>query len=345
MAILLLLLTAAVLLGFLAALVSFWLGARAVRAPKASWGRAAIVTLLATVVGVVLVGVSRVLGRNIPPTNLVAVLLVEGFVLFVQLIIVSQIVRIAFATTNGRALLIWLMATISSATVGGVIVFGLKAFGVNAYVVPTNSMAPTITGWHWTDTCPLCQGELVVPAPSPEEILIHGQEPEVLCICESCRKSSTVKTPLNKPASGPDRILVSKLIKPERWDMVAFRPPPAAFHHQPDMESVLWVKRLVGLPGETLVIKDGAVFIDDARLGVPVHLQGLRFLINEDDFGEKKGSPDSPLKLGPNEYAVLGDFPERANDSRSWGPLPGDRIEAVVVGCYWPPNRLRVFRW
>ncbi len=344
MALVLVFMAATLLLSLLVSLVLLWLGGRLVRAPNASFRRAALVMLAAWVVGILLLAATRVLASSLPRDNVGALLMLEGSMLIAQILIVSQIIRLTFETTNGRAFLVWLIATIPSVLLTFALVYSLKAVMLDAYVVPTNSMAPTIIGWHRNDACPLCQQTLIVPASDPDDPFLAHLEREELCICQSCRKMSKLKTPLKSPVLAPDRVLVNKLVKPERWDLVAFRPPPAALP-EADGQSMLWIARLVGFPGESVLIKDGALFINDVRADVPAHLTGLRYSTDLDHFAAMKGSPENPLHLGPNEYAVFGDHTELSNDSRFWGVLPGDQIESVAVGCYWPMNRWRVFRW
>src|SRR5262249_60726480 len=123
------------------------------------------------------------------------------------------------------------------------LVFLLKTHIVNAYVVPTNSMAPTIVGWHRSASCPACNKELIAPARDPHDRLFHGL-PEVeedVCICTECRKATKHRIEKTRLQT-PDRILVSRLATPVRWDLIAFRHP-----RNPESK---YVCRLVGLPGE-----------------------------------------------------------------------------------------------
>jgi hypothetical protein len=112
--------------------------------------------------------------------------------------------------------------------------------------------------------------------------------------------------------------------------------------------------RLVGLPGEELFIKDGAIWIDGTRLNPPAEIAPLQFTdARERSVGETWGSPERPAKLGADEYFVLGDFALRSSDSRVWTyetdghppyAVPRSYIEGVVTLIYWPPGRWRVFR-
>ncbi len=147
-----------------------------------------------------------------------------------------------------------------------------------------------------------------------------------------------------------DRIMVNKLMKPRRWDIVTFR--------YPGDPSEIYMMRVVGLPGETIVLKNGSVFINDRLTEFPGGLQGIRY---ETDLTKLFpgmspitvwGDESSPAALGPNEYFVLGDNPT-TNDSRMWNEgapghapyaLPESYLEGVVTHIYWPLNRLRTLR-
>ena len=143
-----------------------------------------------------------------------------------------------------------------------------------------------------------------------------------------------------------DRILVSKLIEPKRWDLMVFR--------YPEDPSVNYVKRLVGLPGEKLAIRDGAIWINDEKMEPPASVAGIRYSPTIEWNGQVHSGPGSePVELGRDEYFVLGDFVEQSSDSRFWQrgapghppyAVPESHIVGVVVNIYWPINRWTSFR-
>ena len=108
---------------------------------------------------------------------------------------------------------------------------------------------------------------------------------------------------------------------PARGEVIVFNYP---LNPQKD-----FVKRVVGLPGETVEVRDGTVFVDGEALPEP-YLQ------------RKDRSDVSPLALGEKEYYVIGDNRRNSNDSRSWGAVPEDNIVGRVWLVYWPWDDIHV---
>lgn len=90
------------------------------------------------------------------------------------------------------------------------------------------------------------------------------------------------------------------------------------------------IKRLIGLPGDTLAIRDGVVYLNDAPLMEP-YLSGVTTSCT---------SYCGPLTLGPDEYFFLGDNRPVSRDSRAFGPVHADQIVGQVLLRYWPPARI-----
>ncbi len=84
-----------------------------------------------------------------------------------------------------------------------------------------------------------------------------------------------------------------------------------------------FVKRVVGVPGDTIQLRNGDVLVDGVLLLEPY-------------LARKGNSNDGPMLLGPGEYYVLGDNRRGSNDSRSWGPVPEANILGKVWLVYWP---------
>jgi signal peptidase I len=115
-------------------------------------------------------------------------------------------------------------------------------------------------------------------------------------------------------------LVVSKLAywlrPPGRGDIVVFRPPNGA--------SDDYIKRIVGLPGERVTVRDGEIRVDGAPL--------------EEPYIPKQGSYSGSWELGPDQYFVLGDNRSNSSDSHTWGTLPGENIIGKAWLCYWPPE-------
>jgi signal peptidase I len=219
---------------------------------------------------------------------------------------------------------------------------GIRQFVYEAFWIPTNSMAPTLLGVHWSAPCPRCGGPAYAsPLEPPVAVPPFGMP----MICSKERQTVFVENPPQETGDG-DRILVCKLISPRRWDMIVFRYPADP--------TVNYVMRLVGLPGEKLEIREGAVWIDDEKMGPPASIAGIRYSPTIEAFGITHSGPGSePVELRPDEYFVLGDFVDQSSDSRLWQlgapghppyAVPESHIIGVVINLYWPINRWTGFR-
>lgn len=110
---------------------------------------------------------------------------------------------------------------------------------------------------------------------------------------------------------------------PKRGDVVVFNPPEELHSRYP------FIKRIIGLPGETVEIKDGTVFINGTKIEEP-------YLFPEPAQYYKNFGPE---KIPDDQYFVLGDNRNNSNDSRSWGTVSQDDIIGKARFIYWPPNR------
>ena len=106
---------------------------------------------------------------------------------------------------------------------------------------------------------------------------------------------------------------------PRRGEVIVFKFPDRNVNN-PEKD---FVKRVVGLPGETIRMHDGEVFVNEVKL-------------NEPYLDEKDHSNASELTLGEGEYYVLGDNRAHSNDSRAWGAVPQDNLRGKVWMVYWP---------
>ena len=146
--------------------------------------------------------------------------------------------------------------TFESIVVAFVLAFLFRAFEAEAFVIPTGSMAPTLYGRHKDAVCEMCQFCYVFGA--SDEIddssgyFNSGQRIRT-AICPNCRFENPVR---DTPVFKGDRILVTKFPyefrRPERWDVPVFK--------YPEHPTTNYIKRMVGLPGETVAIRRGDLF-------------------------------------------------------------------------------------
>lgn len=136
--------------------------------------------------------------------------------------------------------------------------FVFRAFFVEAFIIPTGSMAPALLGRHGTCVCAHCGWEFDY-GPAPGQQRAGSFTPPAVVRCPNCHRDNEL-TAAQRVARAGDRILVHKwpyllggLLGPARWDVIVFRDP-----RNPEQN---YIKRLVALPGETIEIIDGDVFI------------------------------------------------------------------------------------
>ena len=150
------------------------------------------------------------------------------------------------------------------------------------------------------------------------------------------------------------RVLVNRLVsKPSLGDIVVFHPPhgadpavpvcgassqgnghpQACAVHTPTASTQTYIKRVVGLPGDRLSIRNGHVI----RNGKP----------EKDSYIRPCGSDSSctfpkPFTVPPDQYFMMGDNRPDSLDSRFWGPVPKKWMIGEAFLTYWPPDRVGI---
>ena len=141
-----------------------------------------------------------------------------------------------------------------------------------------------------------------------------------------------------RPAQGceahwSDRVLANRLIyrfrDPKRGEIIVFKTPPEAKLRCG--AGGVFVKRLIGLPGEHVSERDGFVFINGERLSEPY--------IKPDRRDHEAPRAWTVPKGG---YFFMGDNRKESCDSRMWGSVPRANIIGEVFFVYWPPNRIGI---
>ena len=318
----------AFLVSYLASALFLWLAAKCTRIPQFTFLRALAATL---VLSLIAIGVQWTIMQMVPDVPGWPWL---GWVggIGVNVIVTAFVLGALLRTSFWRALGTWLPTVVMSIAAFALIQLVLVPCAVKAYIIPTQAMAPTLLGPHQLGLCPHCRQAATVyfnPALDRAESVRLG-------ICGSCQQAG-IATFLDEKSHEPDRIIVNKLLTPRRWDLVSYGTleDPTVRH----------VKRVVGLPGEEVVIKEGSIWINGAKQEPPPEIAKLTFTSAPDGVREAGwGSPERPLRLGSDEYFVIGDFSLQSVDSRCWGALPGKNIEGVVSVVYYPFARARLIR-
>jgi signal peptidase I len=144
-----------------------------------------------------------------------------------------------------------------------------------------------------------------------------------------------------RPGSGceahfSDRVLANRFIyhfrKPRRGEIIVFKTPPLA--ESKCGSGGTFVKRLIGLPGETIQEKKGTIYINGHKLIEP-YVKKDRRDSESDILGKVK-----PYHIPEGMYFFMGDNRIQSCDSREWGPVPRKNIIGEVFAVYWPPQRI-----
>jgi signal peptidase I len=139
-----------------------------------------------------------------------------------------------------------------------------------------------------------------------------------------------------------DRVLVARFIyrfhDPRRGDIIVFHPPGTgdqAVRGAKTEASVYYIKRIIGLPGETVEGMKGHVEICSAPQ-VGCHVLREPYLAQQGTMTDF-----APVTVPQGQYFMMGDNRAVSDDSRYWGTLPRANIIGEAFATYWPLDRLR----
>ena len=167
----------------------------------------------------------------------------------------------------------------------------LKTFVVQAFFIPSGSMEPTLEPGDRVLV------QKVVYGPDRGDVIVFSD-------------------PQGRP--GPDRGIVGGLVHWLSSTLGIERPEHEDF-----------IKRVIGLPGETVELRDGRLFVDGVRIREP-YLKGA---VDTRDYG--------PVKVPEGALFVLGDNRLNSNDSRfGLGFVPVDKVVGRAFAIVWPPSRV-----
>ncbi len=139
-----------------------------------------------------------------------------------------------------------------------------------------------------------------------------------------------------------DKIIVDKLTykfsAPHRGDIVVFSPTDEL---NKELYHDAFIKRVIGLPGEKLQIKDGKVYINNKPLDESRYLsKEQRTVIDVCTSGQQPPYLYQPKVIPANSYLVLGDNRNSSYDSRCWGVVPRGNIIGRAILRFWPLNHI-----
>ncbi|MDZ8050921.1 MAG: signal peptidase I [Aulosira sp. ZfuVER01] len=139
-----------------------------------------------------------------------------------------------------------------------------------------------------------------------------------------------------------DKIIVDKLkykfSQPQRGDIVVFSPTDELKKEQ---YNDAFIKRVIGLPGEKVELRNGKVYINNKPLPEDKYLSSQqRTLIDVCTSGQSVPFLEKPQTIPANSYLVLGDNRNSSYDSRCWGVVPQQNIIGRAVLRFWPLNHV-----
>jgi signal peptidase I len=162
------------------------------------------------------------------------------------------------------------LETVESFVVAFILAFVFRAYVVEAFVIPTGSMAPRLNGQHLEYVCPECGYHYNVGL----DELQDGRTPPSLDARPVCPQCFFAQDRTAQIDYG-DRILVLKyfyhFFPPQRWDVIVFKYPK-----DPSMNDI---KRLIGLPGETIEIRYGDVYVNGSVARKPDRAQEALWML------------------------------------------------------------------
>ncbi len=203
-----------------------------------------------------------------------------------------------------------------SLILAGVLVFlVIRPFLLQAFFIPTESMEPTLQGHE---------------------------------------KGFNARTGQNYPNTVHDHIFVNKLIyrfrDPNRGEIIVFKAPKDADIDGGYKNENILIKRVVGVPKDRLLVKDGKLWRNEKPVDEPTCADDtknepcIKEPMQPYQSGDAKYGVTEELTLGANEYFVMGDNRNASLDSRFWGVVTRDRVIGEASFVFWPFGRVRIVR-
>jgi signal peptidase I len=138
-----------------------------------------------------------------------------------------------------------------------------------------------------------------------------------------------------------------RFTEPSRDQIIVFHPNGvgADVYDTDTASSETFVKRLVGMPGETIGAVDDRVYVcsgdGPADGGSVKDTPGCAFL--EEPFVSSPQDDFGPIKVPNDRYFMMGDNRSDSDDSRNWGPVTKEQMIGIAFMSYWPPSRISIW--
>lgn len=194
----------------------------------------------------------------------------------------------------------WLRTPLELAICLIILVTIFRSFLAGGYMIETGSMAPCLLGYHWQGVCPSCRYGFA----------IEGSHAGDKATCPNCGFSGISLTGALR--NDGDHLLVHRSAyafhQPRRWEVVVFQ--------NPARPTQAYVKRLVALPGESVQIRHGDLYIDGAIQPKTLSTQqGMRIIVHDDDFRPGGDDADWQPRWVPSD--------DRSSSRTAWNGADG----------------------
>ncbi len=202
---------------------------------------------------------------------------------------------------------------VESILIALVLAIFIRTYFVQPFKIPSGSMRMTLVEGDHLFVSKLRYGPILLPEIHSPEFLkdkvdIHWPD---------------LFTPLTQ-------IRLPGFSKPHRGDIIVF-----VF---PGDRSKDFIKRLVGLPGDTVEIRDGKVFVNGFKI-TDDRMRNI-YYYNQGDYGAE----GKAIKVPAGKFFALGDNSASSHDSRYWGFLDEKDVVGKAELVFWPPNRIKLLK-
>ena len=126
-------------------------------------------------------------------------------------------------------------------------------------------------------------------------------------------------------------IITLRFNKPKQGDIIVFKAPP-----DPEKD---YIKRVIGIPGDTIMIKNGDIYVNEKLLDQNAYLAPAA-----KTYGASFLKENITITVPTDSYFVLGDNRSGSSDSREWGFVPFESIVGKSLFVYWPLDKMEVVK-